>query len=71
MDELRPLARMVLLTVLRNWDKPLTAEAVSAKLAEMGFVGPTMCPERVEMIMAELTDRIWDIDLDPQGETNA
>lgn len=59
---LRPYARMILLIVLRHWQEPLTTEQVIDELRGMGFTGMALWPERVEIVVSELTRRIWHLD---------
>jgi hypothetical protein len=62
----RPYSRMILLIVLRNWDRALTVEEIAVRLENMGFHGLNLTPERIEIELEEFKRRIWDIALMPE-----
>lgn len=69
MDKFSAHTRMVLLIVLRNWDRSLSVEGVALELECMGFTGVALSPERIEIALAELRRRIWDLALMPEEAT--
>lgn len=65
---LRVYARMILLIVLRHWQRPLSAEGIALELAQLGFTGEALIPERIEVVLAELQRRIWELDLQAEDQ---